>query len=501
MKISSVPRTLATLAVAVLALVALPGAAQQADFTSFVSIGDSLTAAWSDNCLVDYTQNDSFGAILAGSAGVGYQQPLISPPGLGNPGCTYLTSLAPTFGYRPSTGQPENIALPRPYNNLGVPGFKIDDVVATNPTTLAGGLTYLILRGQATALLQAASLKPSFMLIYIGNNDVLGAATSATAIEGVTLTPMSSINPDLDTIFGTLQAAQGGTGKGIVMLIPDVATIPFVTTVSPVLGIWPAGTPNAGQPIYPLSNVGCPAGVPVCTIPPGSYLTLLAAAYLQAGVGVPCAILAPNDPKQANCNTPLPDNFSVDPNTGVITPGVVLTPPEVAAIRLRTQDINTALTAKATAAGYKVFDTAAFFADVTANGRSYGGLTVGTSYLAGGFFGYDGVHPTSLGYAIAADQLVQFVNSTYGNNLPRVNMYPFLFNGNTSSGGYPIGAALTPEEQINWAAAIFGPDTWQENLRYTFPDLNQHRAVTGNPQGTPVSIGRETPGAGTDRLH
>ena len=81
------------------------------------------------------------------------------------------------------------------------------------------------------------------MTIFIGNNDVLGAATSGTAVEGLTLTPMASVNADLDTIFGTLKAAQGGTGKGVVMLIPDVATIPFFTTVSATLGVDPSTTP------------------------------------------------------------------------------------------------------------------------------------------------------------------------------------------------------------------------------------------------------------------
>jgi hypothetical protein len=37
-------------------------------------------------------------AIIAKHATVGYEQPLIGKPGLGAPGCMYLTSLVPTFG-------------------------------------------------------------------------------------------------------------------------------------------------------------------------------------------------------------------------------------------------------------------------------------------------------------------------------------------------------------------------------------------------------------------
>jgi lysophospholipase L1-like esterase len=502
MNIKNLLRTAATLAAAL--LLVLPAAAQQADFTTFVSIGDSLSGGFLDSCWVEYGQRDSYPAIIARQAGVSaFEQPLIGKPGLGSPGCMYLTSLAPTFGYRPSTGLPLNLTLARPYNNLSIPGFTIHDVVTTNPTAGAS-LALLTLRGKGTALLQAASLKPTFMTIYVGNNDIFGAITSATtipcpdpAVQGCTLTSMSSVNADLDTIFNTLKAAQGGTGKGVVLNLGDGPNIPFVTTVSPVLGTNPAN----GQPIYALSNVGCPTGVPVCPVPPGSYLTLVAAQYLQAGYGIPCAILPPTDPRQANCNKPLPDNYSVNPTTGAVSPGVVLTPPEVAAIRLEIQQINAAIQTKATAAGYKVMDMQAWFSDIVAHGRSYGGLNATTAYLAGGIFSYDGAHLSSLGYAILANDVINFIKANYGNNLVQADMYPYLFNGDTSAGGYPIGAALSPDEQISWAAAIFAPDTWQENLKYIFPHLNLHHAMTPNPLDAPISIGREVSGDAPDRVH
>ena len=255
------------------AALAVPAAAQQADFTLFAQIGDSLTAGFTDGCLVEYAQNDSYGAIIARHAGVsGFQQPLISRPGLGP--CMVLTSLAPTFAYRPNTGLPINIGLTRPYNNLGVPGYTISQAVDSNPTTPAGGLGFIILRGAGTMLEQAAALKPTFLTIYIGNNDVLNAAGLATVIDGVTMTPTAVFDLKLQTIVDTMKAAQGGTGKGLILNIGDVAAIPFTTTVSPILGVNPA----TGATIYALSNYNCPTGVPACPVPAGSLLTLNAAA-------------------------------------------------------------------------------------------------------------------------------------------------------------------------------------------------------------------------------
>ncbi|MGE5346303.1 MAG: hypothetical protein ACM3JH_10135 [Acidithiobacillales bacterium] len=517
MRTQNLLRTLAAFAAA--ALLALPAAAQQADFSTYVSIGDSLTMGITDACLVEHGQRDSYPAVIARQASnAAFEQPLVSEHGLG--GCMYLKSLLsptgtldPVFGNWPSDGVPLNLTLARPYNNLGIDGFKIHDVVATNPTTPEASAAYLTLRGQGTVLQQAASLKPTFVTIWIGSNEIYPAITSATAVQcpnprvpGCTLTAMSSVNEDLDTIFNTLKAAQGGTGKGVVLNLSDPPLIPFVTTVSPILGVNPA----SGAPIYALydarSSGGCPGGLPACPVPVGSYLTLVAGQYLKAGYGIPCAILPPTDPRQANCNKPLPDNYSVNPATGAVSPGVVLTPDEWSAIRQRVQEINAALQAKAPAAGYKVFDLVAWLKDILSHGRTYGGLTVTGSYL-GGIFSYDGAHLTSLGYAVLANDLIQFINETYGNSIAQADMYPFIFNGNTSPGGYPpppasaVAGPLTNEEMITWAAAVYSPENWANLLKNLFPQPTPaHRAI-GNPDGTPVSVGREVPAGGSDRIH
>jgi lysophospholipase L1-like esterase len=484
-------RTFAALAAA--ALLALPAAAQQASFSTFVVLGDSVAMGFLDNCIVDYGQHDVFGAILARQANATFEQPTISRPGLG--GCLYLTSLAPTFGQRPNEGLPTNATLPRPYNNLAVGGFKMGDLVNTNPTTPAGGLAYIVLRGQGTAVQQAAALHPTFVGVNVGGNDVLGAAVYGTPIDGVTMTPLPIFDAQTKQVMDGLKAAQDGTAKGFFNTIPDVTLIAFVNAVSPVLGTNPA----TGAPIYALSTADCPTGVPACPVPVGSKLTLNAAALLQTGYGVPCAI-KPNLP---NCNKPLPDNLTVDPSTGAITPGVVLTPAEISVIEKRVNDLNSIVAAQAAAAGYRVFDVNPVFRTVASPGLLYGGLTVNAGFLTGGFFSYDGVHPTSLGQAVLANELVGFINDTWGNDLPEVNFYPYIFNGNTSPGGYPTGAAtapLTNAEMIEWAAAIYSRENWEKGLKDLFPQPEFGRRAVGNTHGTPVSIGHEAPG-GSDRIH
>ncbi len=484
----------AALALSAAALLLAPAtpAAAQADFSKVVSIGASVDAGFLDGCWVQYGQVDGWTAIFARQAKAGsYEQPLLGAPGAG--GCMYLTSLAPTFGKRASVVNPLNLTLPRPYDNLSIPGYLTSYAIASKSSADNGnGLTDVVLRGLgATQVQQAASLKPTFVTIGVYANEALGPASYGTVIDGVTLIPAALYEANYKTIVDTLKASQGGTGKGVAMLLPDVSTIAFTSTVSPVLAV------VNGQPITALSMKG--GTQPLAPVPADSLLTLNAAGYLTQGYGIPCAVLdaggAPqNDPRRANCNKPLPDNCDLSGGLATCSakPGVVLYPDEVALLKTRTDEFNAKITALATAAGYKVFDTKAFFNDLKAHGRNYGGMVVTTAYLQGGFFSYDGVHPTSLGYAITADEFIQFVNKNYGTNVPRVPMYAYLANGNTSSGGYPLpGVTPTQDQIIQFASQIFTPETWA--AQKTLYPMPTRPVVSGGEVEVPV-VGARKPG-------
>ncbi len=447
-------------ALALALVVTAAPAAAQADFTKFVVVGASVDSGFIDSCWVKHGQTDSWPAIFARQAGIsGFQQPVIGEPGLGP--CQILTSLAPTFSYAPNTGKPENLTLARPYDNLAIPGYLGASVVNcktnTGTTPCNNALIDVVLRGSgATTLQQAASLKPTFFAIGVLGNELLGPATSGTVIDGVTLISKEAYAASYKTIVDTMKAAQGGTGKGIALTIPDVTSLPYFTAVSPIIGLNPA----TGAPIYVLGPTGCPTSVPACPVPAGTVVPLPLGSLMKAGYGIPCAV-APTLPK---CNTPLPDNATLIGTTGV--PGL-LYPSEVTLLKARGPEYNAQIKALAEGAGYKVFDSAALLADIAKNGRGYAGITLTSSYLSGGVFSYDGVHPSATGYAIVADALVQFMNANYGTNLPRVDMAAFLFNGNSSTGGFPHNSYGPPtqEQVIEFAAAYFTPEVldnfWQ----------------------------------------
>jgi len=173
--------TLKTVLLALALAVATAAAAvAQVDFTRYVAIGDSLTAGFMSGGLVQSSQVNSYPALIhrqATGGDAGFQQPLVSAPGI--PPLLQLVSLSPLVITRlPGQGQPVNLNVPQPYNNLGIPGATLADVLNTK----SGGIFDLILRNPAfqntTAIQQALALHPTFVTVWIGNNDALNAATS-----------------------------------------------------------------------------------------------------------------------------------------------------------------------------------------------------------------------------------------------------------------------------------------------------------------------------------
>jgi lysophospholipase L1-like esterase len=412
--------------------VSASSASAQVNFGTYVSVGDSLAAGYQSNALVETHQAVSVPALIARQAGVsGFQQPLISEPGI--PTELSLVQLVPVPVLAPkstTTGAPRNLALPRPYNNLAVPGASAVDAVTR--VTDGGGLHDLILRGQGTQVAQAVALRPTFVTLWIGNNDVLGAALRGRAVDGVTLTPAATFRAAYQDIVTALRS----TGAKVVAAnLPDVTAIPFVTTIRPYVT-----NPTTGAPVVS-NGQNIPLLGPNGPLPSNAYVTLAASSLLATGVGIPTAV--------GGRGTPLPDE-------------VVLDPAEVAAIRDRIRVNNEAIRDICAAAAFPVLDVNALLNDISANGRHVGGVTLTSAFLSGGLFSYDGVHLTDLGYALVANEWIGVINGN-GGTLPLVDLGPYL--GVTA-------AAAQSRRPPALADFEFTPEAYN-GLLAAFPELNR----------------------------
>lgn len=437
-----------------LALITAGAAFGQVDFSKYVAFGDSLTAGFASGALFRSAQENSYPALLARQFGIAnFQQPLVSNPGISatpNFGALALARLVPTpvIAPTPGQGQPLNLTLPRAYDNMGVPGVTVHGLL----TATSGGFNDLILRGTGfTQLQQGLSLRPTFVTLWIGNNDALGSATAGT---DQLLTPLASFEADYRAIVAAI-AATGA--KMAIANIPDVTSIPFVTTLTRFII-----NPQTGQPVTVGGNP-----VPLIGVDPGDFVLLSATAAEAQGFGIPVAL--------GGNGQPLPGS-------------VVLTAAEAANVRARVNAYNAVIAAVASERGAALVDANAVLTQAANGGIHIGGIAYTSAFLTGGIFSYDGVHPTPFGYAYIANLFIDAINDKFGTDVEPVNLFPFVF-------GPSSAAASTAQVVLDDSEA--GPPfvLTREGTRNVLLSLGVPKSVVdGNPPPKPRKPGRHGKG-------
>lgn len=217
------------------------------NFSTFVSIGNSLTAGFQDGALYTDGQNQSFPALLSqqfmieGVGGGDFGQPDInsangySGPGAdGTPGTSddlgrfelslSLLAPVPTQGelFGPYTG--DKSAL----RNFGVPGMRSVDIAdpaygATSPLYAR----FATNPGTSTVLGDALAVNPTFFTYWLGNNDILGYASGGGANDGA-ITPIGDVQAALTQGLGAM--VQTGA-QGAVLTVPLIVTTPYFRAV------------------------------------------------------------------------------------------------------------------------------------------------------------------------------------------------------------------------------------------------------------------------------
>jgi len=378
---------------------ASPGAVDtgSADFTRYVALGNSLTAGYQSGGLVEKYQRLSYPALIARAAGVmTFEMPLISEPGI--PFTLFVKNFGPVeLDTLQGQGTPINLNYPGIYNNLGIPGAKLNDLLTVGPldqTNPYNPFFSIVLRDPglgANALEQAINLQPTFVTVWIGSNDVLGSAFKGTDAY---MTPAASFDGDFRTLIDSLRAHADGI---IAANVPDVVKAPYFTTIPTVL-VDPVTrdtilNPANGQPI-PL--IGMVQGVPG-PLPSDALLPLEAIGYISAGIGVPAAV--------GGTDIPLADSLVIDPV-------------EKANIEARVLEYNTIIDSICANRSIPVVDMYSFFDAMGSDGATIRGAHYRTDYIEGGLFSVDGLHPSSLGYYLIANEFIDRINASFNAAIP-----------------------------------------------------------------------------------
>jgi hypothetical protein len=254
-----------------------------------------------------------------------------------------------------------------------------------------------------------------------------------------------------------------GTAKGVVANIPYVNTVPFFTTVpyNPIPLDQATATQLNTQLLGPVKQVltalGAGDRIKTLTASPSNpllirdetltdYSTQITAALIGAGVPAPQAGLMGSlygQARHANGGASEPNKDYIllttrqvigTPQVGVPAPfntvGVtyplqdnrVLTASEVAELKTATDAYNTTIRTLADAKGLAFVDANALLTQVANGGVRSGNFHMTASFITGGAFSLDGVHPSPRGYALIANKFLEAINAKYGSTFKPVDL-------------------------------------------------------------------------------
>ena len=251
--------------------------AGDADFSSYVAVGNSLTAGYMDGTVSRGSQVNSFPNLLAQQfalvGGGEFTQPSFAEDVDNVGGILGVSGFNKRLVIDALEGRPEIISTGNigvtltpqatAYNNMGVPGAKSFHLLIPGYGSLNPYYARHATSPTATVLGDAMSKNPTFFTNWIGANDVLSYATNGGAqSDGITpavdqtgnmnaasygsndITDPGLFNIVYGQIVTTLTA---GGAKGVVATVPSVTSIPYFTTV-PFAPLTAAGL---GRPLLP----------------------------------------------------------------------------------------------------------------------------------------------------------------------------------------------------------------------------------------------------------
>lgn len=456
----------------------------KADFSNYVAIGNSLTAGYADNALYKSGQENSYPMILATQMSLSksntFNQPYMADDlggmtiggsdltGFDNKlvlgrstNCLGVSAAGPvTSQGSHATEVTTNIYnAATPFNNFGVPGAKVThlefsgygDVANLQSQTANPYFIRMASSPSATMLEDAIAANPTFFSLWIGNNDVLGYATSGGVDPNSPITNQAVFT----TLYESAVSKLVATGaKGILASVPDVTSIPFFTTVGyDALAITDAADANNLTAIFK----GIANYVDTFYNSPG-----LGDQYLYDYVVGPNAFLVQTPKTAAN---PLgirlikenelvllsisqdaircegygslytkgysPFSMPIDSAIARLRPFNsldFLSEEEISDIATATDGFNATIERIANENNLAYVDMREKLRDIRDNGYTLNDVTYTTTYVSGGAFSLDGVHLTPRGYAVTANYFIEAINAKYEGNLPKVNVnnYPGL---------------------------------------------------------------------------
>jgi hypothetical protein len=369
-------------------------------FLRYVAMGNSITAGIQSGGINDSTQRRTYPYFLAQQAGARFEVPFFFGRGCPPPFQTsFLVSQARVGpGSTATTCDLRAPSIPRFVQNVAVPGSTVSDALEPARTGASGTfqvMSQFILGGRSQlAAMEAA--QPTFVSVWLGNNDWLGTFTSGnTAL----LTPLATFSAAIDAIAAGINRTPAR--DAVLISVVNPLFLPYV---------------QPGAFFFMLQAAG--------QLPPGKV------------VDVSCA---PGSPLAANL---VSFNALQDPGLAVISCAndapYLLNPTEQQAITSRVGEYNQKLQQVAQANDWLYVDLNASFLALVANPneiRKCQGLATAQTQqelmaavqntcpsAMAPFFGnavsYDAIHPSTAMHVRITNELIARINQRHGLSIP-----------------------------------------------------------------------------------
>jgi lysophospholipase L1-like esterase len=369
-------------------------------FTSYVALGNSITAGYQSGGINDSTQRQSFARLLAAQMGTQYHYASLAGRGCPVPiqngvtGELYLKAPAGTCDLRAASSVTDVL------NNVAVPGARVLDPSSAS-TAATNALTSFILAGK-TQVQKALEARPTFATIWIGNNDVLQAGVTGMLAPTAGVSPgIVSTQAQFETSYDLMikQLLDSAPGlKGVLIGVVQVAGVPVLSRGGIIYNspaTFKAGlTTLAGKSVAIDTNCNGGGAASLVNIP-------LLIQQIRAGA----------HPGVISC---LPSTAYPAPIGSIF----VLDPTEQATLGAAITGYNNYIKAKAAAIGFAYYDPNPLLAAQQATGAipplpdfSKPTATFGT------LISLDGIHPAAAAHRLIANDLIATINTTYHTSL------------------------------------------------------------------------------------
>lgn len=373
-----------------LALASLAAAqTRRLDVTQFVVMGEGLAAGVNDFGIRLEVQKNSFGALMARQMRTLFPQPLFQGPGI-----AVLPGMAPPAVVLPTTRQTtvrEGFPPSLFVFNLSVPGMRLSDAIGFRPSepliqpndprqtalNLTLGYPALILgKGKPvwTQLEYAVNMNPTLVVVNLGYWEAADAAANGNP----DLMPdPAAFRTNLTTILTRLKST---FAEVIVTNVPD----PFDTAYF-----------TAFENTAKYTNISAAALTSQYDLRRGDFIT-------------PTGLMALG-------------GQALTTRTGRLPGGSFVRAASADAVRAKIRAVNTEIATVAQQNNAALYDMAAFFRAIRANGYLSGNRLLTADYL-GGFYSLNGFYPGTTGHALMANEMLALINRTYGTNFAAVNV-------------------------------------------------------------------------------